>query len=74
MGEHNQMVIGELLGRSPAEMAALEEEQIIGYAPTNPRAVQRPPLDEQVQQGRLHRYDTDFQEQVAKAYPPPDSL
>ena len=74
MGEHNQVVIAEILGRSPAEMAALEEEQIIGYAPTNPRAVQRPPLDEQVQQGRLHRYDTDFQEQVAKAYPPPDSV
>ena len=48
MEEHNQMVIAELLGRSPAEMAALEEEQIIGYAPANPRAVQRPPLDEQV--------------------------
>ena len=71
MGEHNSLVLSGILGRSAEELAALEEEGVIGYAPTGPRAVQRPSLDEQVRQGRLQRYETDFAEQVAKAYPPP---
>ena len=72
MGEHNALVLTELLGHPAEELAALEEEGIIGYAPTNPRAVQRPSLDEQVRQGRMQRYETDFEEQVARAYPPPE--
>jgi len=73
MGEHNQLVLSELLGRSAAEMASLEEEGVIGYAPTSPRPVSRPSLDEQVRQGRMQRYETDFREQVARVFPPPDN-
>ena len=73
MGEHNGHVLSELLGHSKEELAALEEEGIIGYAPSTPRAVQRPSLDEQVRQGRMQRYETDFEEQVARAFPPPES-
>ena len=69
MGEHNSMILMELLGKSAKEMASLEEEGIIGYRPTNPRPVQRPPLDEQVRQGRMQRFETDFQEQVRRAFP-----
>ena len=69
MGEHNSMILMELLGKSAKEMASLEEEGIIGYGPTNPRPVQRPPLDEQVRQGRMQRFETDFQEQVRRAFP-----
>ena len=69
MGEHNSLVISELLGRTSGELAALEEAGIIGYGPTNPRPVQRPSLDEQVRQGRMQRYETDFQEQVRRAFP-----
>ena len=71
MGEHNKQVLGELLSRSEEEIAALERQGIIGYAPVNPRPVQRPPLDEQVRQGRMQRYETDFQEKVSQAFPPP---
>ncbi|MCH7606028.1 MAG: CoA transferase [Chloroflexi bacterium] len=71
MGEHNSLVLSELLGRSREELAALEESGVIGYAPTNPRPVQRPSLEEQVRQGRMQRFETDFLEQVARAYPPP---
>ena len=70
LGEHNSLVLSGMLGRSAEELAALEEEGVIGYAPTDSQAVQRPSLDEQVRQGRM-RYETDFAEQVAKAYPPP---
>ncbi|MCH7737244.1 MAG: CoA transferase [Chloroflexi bacterium] len=69
MGEHNTLVLSELLGKTADEMAALEETGIIGYGPTNPRPVQRPSLDEQVRQGRMQRYETDFQEQVRRAFP-----
>ena len=72
MGEHNDFVLRELLGLTDSEVARLESEGIIASAPADPRPVQRPPLDEQVRQGRMLRYETDFQEQVAAAYPPPE--
>ena len=69
MGEHNNLVLSGLLGKTAEEMAELEEAGIIGYGPTNPRPVQRPSLDEQVRQGRMQRYETDFGEQVRRAFP-----
>ena len=60
MGEHNTLILGDLLGKTAEEMAALEETGIIGYGPTTPRPVQRPPLEEQVRQGRMQRFETDF--------------
>jgi crotonobetainyl-CoA:carnitine CoA-transferase CaiB-like acyl-CoA transferase len=74
MGEHNRLVLHELLGRSEGELAALEAQGVIGYAPVDPRPVQRPSLDEQVRQGRMQRYETDFREQVARAYNQPHAL
>ena len=68
MGEHNELVLRDLLGLTTEEVARLEEVRIIGYAPDDPRPVQRPSLDEQVRQGRMLRYETDFQEQVAQSY------
>ena len=72
MGEHNDFALRELLGLTAAEVERLEADGVIGYAPSYPRPVQRPSLDEQVRQGRMLRYETDFQAQVAVAYPPPD--
>jgi len=69
MGEHNNLVLSGLLGKTAEEMTALEEAGIIGYGPTNPRPVQRPSLDEQVRQGRMQRYETDYEEQVRRAFP-----
>ena len=69
MGEHNNLVLSGLLGKTAEEMAELEEAGIIGYGPTNPRPVQRPSLDEQVRQGRMQRYEIDFGEQVRRTFP-----
>ena len=69
MGEHNNLVLSGLLGKTAEEMAELEEAGIIGYGPTNPRPVQRPSLDEQVRQGRMQRYEIDFGKQVRRAFP-----
>ena len=71
MGEHNDYVLQELLGMDREEVQELEQRGVIGYAPDDPRPVQRPSLDEQVRQGRMLRYETDFREQVERAYPPP---
>ena len=70
MGEHNEVVLGDLLGLTPADISRLEEDRIIGYAPADPRPVRRPSLDEQVRQGRMLRYETDFEAQVADAFLP----
>lgn len=64
MGQHNRDILSGLLGRTDEEIAALEEAQIIGYSPLSPRGVRRPSLDEQVRQGRMQRYETDYAEQV----------
>lgn len=69
MGEHNSLILEDLLGKTAEEMAALEESGIIGYGPTTPRPVQRPPLEEQVRQGRMQRFETDFEEQVRRTFP-----
>ena len=71
MGEHNEYVFRELLGMPDEKVAALESQGVIGYVPDDPRPVQRPSLDEQVRQGRMLRYETDFQGQVAEGYPHP---
>ena len=68
MGQHNRLVMSELLGHSEGELKSLEAQGVIGYGPTIPQGVRRPSLDEQVRQGRMQRYETDFQEQVAREY------
>ena len=68
MGEHNRLVFAEILGYTDADLEGLEAEGVIGYAPTNPVGVQRPSLDEQVRQGRLQRYESDYAEVVAQEY------
>ncbi len=68
MGEHNQTLLGELLGRTDAQVAELAEADIIGFAPLTPRGVRRPSLDEQVRQGRMQRYETDYAEQIRRRF------
>ena len=70
MGEHNDLVFRDLLGMSASEVQGLQANAVIGYAPDDPRPVQRPSLDEQVRQGRMLRFEADFQDQVKLAYPP----
>ena len=68
MGQHNRELLAELLGKTDDEIAALEAAQIIGSAPLSPRGVRRPSLDEQVRQGRMQRYDTDYAERVRRGF------
>ncbi len=68
MGEHNQTLLGELLGKTDAQVAELAATDIIGFAPLTPRGVRRPSLDEQVRQGRMQRYETDYAEQIRRRF------
>ena len=68
MGEHNQTLFGELLGKTDAQVAEMAEADIIGFAPLTPRGVRRPSLDEQVRQGRMQRYETDYAEQIRRRF------
>ena len=68
MGEHNQTLLGELLGKTDAQVAELAATAIIGFAPLTPRGVRRPSLDEQVRQGRMQRYETDYAEQIRRRF------
>ena len=71
MGEHNYYILKDLLGLAESDVTRLEEERVIGFAPDDPRPVRRPSLEEQVRQGRMLRYESDFQEQVSQAFPLP---
>ena len=65
MGEPNRIVLGELLCRTEEELSSLEAQGVIGYGPVDPKPVHRLSPEEQVRQGRMQRYEVDFQEQVA---------
>jgi benzylsuccinate CoA-transferase BbsF subunit len=71
MGEHNYFVLKDLLGLPESDVTRLEEEGVIGFAPDDPRPVRRPSLEEQVRQGRMLRYESDFQEKVSQSFPLP---
>lgn len=68
MGEHNKLVLGELLGRTEEDLAELEAKGVIGYAPSSPRPVSRPSPEEQVRLGRMQRYDADYRERLQRAF------
>ena len=68
LGEHNYEVLREILGMSESETAAMEEAGIIGAAPTRPSATTPPSNELLLEQGRIVRYESDFEEQVNKRF------
>ena len=68
MGQHNRDILAGLLGKTDGEIETLAAANIIGFAPLTPRGVRRPSLDEQVRQGRMQRYETDYAAQIRREY------
>ena len=68
MGEHNRLVLSELLGRPAAELDALEREGVIGYEPVGHKPPTVLSLEEQRQRGRIVDHDPEYQAQVRDAY------
>jgi benzylsuccinate CoA-transferase BbsF subunit len=68
MGQHNRQILSALIGKTENEIATLEELDVIGYSPLAPRGVRRPSPEEQVRQGRMQRYETDYAEQIRRRF------
>ena len=68
MGENNEFILKELLGKTDEEFDELVVTQIIGNEPTQGTAVRAPDPDEQLRQGRMQRYDSDFKQKISEFY------
>ena len=68
MGENNEFILKELLGKTDEEFDALVATQIIGSKPTQGTAVRAPDPNEQLRQGRMQRYDSDFKQKISEFY------
>ena len=68
MGENNEFILKELLGKTDEEFDVLVATQIIGSKPTQGTAVRAPDPNEQLRQGRMQRYDSDFKQKISEFY------
>ena len=57
MGEHNRMVLSEILGMPETELEGLQEEGVIGYEPVSPKPPTVMSLEDQKRQGRILDYE-----------------
>jgi crotonobetainyl-CoA:carnitine CoA-transferase CaiB-like acyl-CoA transferase len=65
LGEHNQEILGGVLGYGPARMAELEAAGIIATHPTtNARKPVSMSMEERVKSGRLATWDPDYKERL----------
>lgn len=75
LGGHNREVLGELLGYTDAEIAALEADQVIGDRPVEGggggrRSAEATPLDQQLETGHVRAVDPEFEARLAETYVP----
>ncbi len=68
LGEHNSAVLSGLLGIDLDGIGALERDGIIGSRPTNPRTANPPTNEMLLNQGRIARWEADFEEQVERRF------
>lgn len=68
LGEHNSEVLRDILGLPESDTDAMERAGIIGTTPTRPRATQPPSNELLLDQGRIVRSESDFEEQVNKRF------
>ena len=68
LGEHNAEALNGILGLPESDTDAMEEAGIIGTAPTNPRPTS--PLSNELllEQGRIVRWEPDFEMQVGRKF------
>jgi len=60
LGEHNELILGELLGRSQEEIERLYEIEVLGTVPTDPPDFKPPSYEKQLEDGTLASYDLDY--------------
>ena len=68
LGEHNRYVFLDVLGRTESDVEALELDGVVGTEPTRKQTPSVVPLEEQVRQGHILRYEPDFRERISGVY------
>ena len=68
LGEHNSEVLQDILGMSESETEAMEQAGIIGTVPVRPRATVPPSNQLLLEQGRIVRSESDFEEKVRERF------
>ncbi len=64
LGEHNEFILGDLLGRDDAEIKRLYDINMLGKIPTDPPDFKPPSYQRQLEEGTLAGYDPDYGEIV----------
>ena len=70
LGAHNQSVLSSLLGLGESQIADMESTGVIGTSPANPRASRQSTNETLISQGRIVRWEPDFEEQVKQRFAP----
>ena len=68
LGEHNREVLSGLLGLNDPNIAEMTDAGVIGTAPANPRASRQTTNETQLSQGRIVRWEPDFEDQVRRKF------
>ena len=68
LGEHNREVLAALLGFDDAQIAKMKESSVIGNSPANPGASRQAANETLLAQGRIVRWEPDFEEQVKQRF------
>ncbi len=68
LGEHNEAVLADLLGLDPSRISEMSDTGVIGTTPTNPRASRQATNETLLSQGRIVRWEPDFEEQVRRKF------
>ena len=66
LGEHNRVVLSDLLGLDDARIADMRDSGVIGTKPANPRPSRQASNETLLAQGRIVRWEADFEEQVRR--------
>ncbi len=68
LGEHNREVLADLLGFGDSRIAGLTDAGVIGTSPANPRASRQASNETLLAQGRIVRWESDFEDQVRRRF------
>ena len=68
LGEHNKEVLSGLLGLNDPNIAEMTGAGVIGTSPANPRASRQTTNETQLSQGRIVRWEPDFEDQVRRKF------
>ena len=68
LGEHNRLVLADILGLSGSDVETFEADGVIGHEPTKPRPPRTQPVEEQKRNGLIADFDLDFAQKIRDFY------